>query len=217
MNGLRYDLNTISKCAVGAAGLTILADIILALNARSFVAFADALVAGQIPNDQIAVRAETIDRLSQIIGIGYIGVFFLCVLISAIWIYRAAWNARELQAFEGRITPGWAVGWFFVPFMCLWKPFQAIRQTWNSSTDAASDPDRATPGFIRVWWGLWILTNIAGNVSFRLWSRAEEIDDMRAVAIFDIVTAPVSILTTMLFILLIRKVTAAQASRHYPF
>ncbi len=51
------------------------------------------------------------------------------------WIHRANRNARALGAQDMRFTPGWSVGWFFVPLLSLWKPYQAMKEIWRASQD----------------------------------------------------------------------------------
>ncbi|MDA7882411.1 DUF4328 domain-containing protein [Akkermansiaceae bacterium] len=62
--------------------------------------------------------------------IGILIMIFWCV-----WTNRSCKNAWLFRVLTGRYlrpgsgesyTPGWAVGWYFVPFAMLWKPFQAI-------------------------------------------------------------------------------------------
>lgn len=45
-----------------------------------------------------------------------------------IWEYRAFNNLSVLRARNLEFSPGWAVGWWFVPFANLVKPFQVVRE-----------------------------------------------------------------------------------------
>lgn len=58
-----------------------------------------------------------VGSLDSFIGIA-IMVVFLC------WVYRANYNCRQWGAAGMRFTPGWSVGWFFVPIMNLFRPLQ---------------------------------------------------------------------------------------------
>ena len=42
-------------------------------------------------------------------------------------------------------TPGWSVGWFFVPIMNPWKPFQAMREIWQASAEPGNGFDKENP------------------------------------------------------------------------
>ena len=82
------------------------------------------------------------------------GLSALLFLISAVfvgmWIYRAHANLRDANVEGTTITPGWAVGWFFVPFASLFKPFEAMRELWNASDGTDS---RLAPDQMKIWWG----------------------------------------------------------------
>ncbi len=69
-------------------------------------------------------------------------IFIGSVVLVSMWIYRAHANLRD-RGIEMETSPGWAVGWFFVPIMNLFKPFQAMRELWSEShfeSDSYGDP-----------------------------------------------------------------------------
>jgi hypothetical protein len=91
--------------------------------------------------------------------------FIACVIIVGRWIYRASANAHALSD-EMTISPGWAVGWFFVPVMNLFRPYQAMREVWLASHFRGNWHGEPTPSLVGLWWGLWIVVNILDNVSW---------------------------------------------------
>lgn len=129
--------------------LMILAELIYGVHNWQLLGFTDDLIAGQMSPAQIDERAARLDSVGQIIGIGYLFVLALCYILSGIWIVRASKNAASLMPDSKRITPGWAVGWYFIPFANLFKPYQAMRETWNSSVmpHAAGGAGRAMTRF----------------------------------------------------------------------
>jgi len=56
------------------------------------------------------------------------------------------------------ITPGWAVGWNFIPIATLWKPYQAIRQIWQASHNLQAPESVPVPNLFVWWWTFWIIT-----------------------------------------------------------
>lgn len=74
------------------------------------------------------------------------------------WTHLANYNARQLGAADMRFTPGWAVGWHFIPIAWFWKPYQAMTEIWRASVSPSDW--RATPvsPLLHWWWGLWIVT-----------------------------------------------------------
>ena len=73
------------------------------------------------------------------------------------WIYRANYNARELGASDMEFTPGWAVGWYFVPIAWFWKPYQAMRETWKASANPSDWRGQPVASMLHWWWILWIV------------------------------------------------------------
>jgi len=210
---LRFDLTRLARiCVVLLTGLVV-AEVIYAADSYSMLRFLDAVDAGTYGDAELTAKAEQVDAQAMLVGIGYLVVFVACTIFSAIWIYRASWNARQLKPDASRITPGWAVGWFFVPLLSLWMPYQAMAQTWNSSHNPSGDIKASMPGFVLLWWLFWVATSIAGNLSFRLTSQAETIADFRTIATVDLAIAPFAIATAILFIRLIKAITAAQKGR----
>ena len=92
-----------------------------------------------------------------------IASYIVTVIVTGRWIWRASTNAHAL-ATGMSITPGWAVGWFFMPVASLFKPFEAMRECWQVSHDPNQWPLLPVPALLRWWWGCWIASNIGANL-----------------------------------------------------
>jgi hypothetical protein len=211
---LRFDLSGLSRVCVVMLGLMVLAELLFAADSWGVLSFLDAVEAGTLVGAELDAEAQQMEFRGMLVGLGYLALFVLTSVMSGIWIYRASWNARQIQPYEARISPGWALGWFFIPIMSLWKPYQAMAQTWNSSHVPTGDPKASMPSFVQAWWLLWVATSLAGNLSFRLSRRAETLEDFRTVTNLDLATAPFAILTAVLFMKVIKSITAAQRDKH---
>lgn len=99
---------------------------------------------------------------------GAAGLTILVSILSAVffcvWVHRASTNAWAFQRYPMSITPGWAVGWFFVPIASLWKPLQAIREVWNASSAEAW----GSSGLVSGWWAAWVISNVLARVTARV-------------------------------------------------
>jgi hypothetical protein len=102
--------------------------------------------------------------ITQLVNLLFVAIAGILTLV---WIYRACANAHALTRQPMEFTPGWAVGWNFVPVATLWKPFQAVREIWNVSRNPGVAEDE-TPAMLRWWWGLWLAYNVLEQVSQRL-------------------------------------------------
>ena len=148
-----------------------------------------------------------------------IPIYIFTVVMFLIWLHRAHSNLEALNARNLEFTPGWAVGWWFIPFANLVKPFQVVREVWFESdpefpTERVffSDGLKSAPTYIGVWWAMWLLSNFAANVT----SRAYDPNTMANVAITGylfILTAALSIAAAVLAIMVVRDITDRQEAR----
>lgn len=143
--------------------------------------------------------------LSLAAGLIYLVVYVACLIASGIWIYRAAANAKALAPDEMTHRPGWAVGWYFIPFANLWMPFQIQKIVWRIAKGPTSS--NAVPGFLFIWWFTWLFGYVASQISLRLFNASYDTYDFLNVVVLDIIIAIVGLVTIILFRRLIRSVT----------
>lgn len=139
-----------------------------------------------------------------------IGANLIAIILFLVWVHRAATNLRALGQRGLEFTPGWCVGWWFVPFANLVKPLHAMKEIWR-----ASDPDtvgstddwswRAAPvaSTMGAWWGAWIVSGILDRV-------AGKIDDPSTAGAIGIVGALVSGLAALFLVPIMRQLSARQ-------
>jgi hypothetical protein len=138
-------------------------------------------------------------------------VWVIVGVVVLMWIYRIYRNAGVLYPALPP-SPGWAVGWYFVPVACLWKPYEKMRDAWNASASPAGPRGLPDPPILRVWWGLWILAAFIGNLSAQMAFRHDQPTELETV--LDKVHDGLSIVLDLVFILMIRRLCAIQlASR----
>lgn len=92
----------------------------------------------------------------------FYGLFVLALIAAGVlysfWIYRAYKNLRALGHAHTDFTPGWAVGWFFVPVVNLWKPYQVVKEIWEKSSPPAIVGGSA---LILFWWICFLIMGFA--------------------------------------------------------
>ena len=111
------------------------------------------------------------DALTMVAGLAYLSftvVFVVSIVLVGRWIYRAHANLAAAGADGLEFTPGWAVGWYFIPFANLVKPFQAMRELWNQSHSEHDQFGNEAPSEVKAWWGAWIVGNIISSVGTRI-------------------------------------------------
>jgi hypothetical protein len=146
---------------------------------------------------------------------GIIAIFqILCYVITAIvfgmWIYRANRNVRGFGAQGLEFTPGWAVGWYFIPFLNLIRPYQAMREIWQASSNPHRWASESGSPLLNVWWVLWLTSNILGQVVFRMSMQAKEISELQALTMVALLSDVVDISLGIVAITLVSRVLEMQ-------
>jgi len=175
-----------------------------------------------LPDAQMSLN----DGSSVHIGIGLIGLASVLeillrlsvIVFFLIWEYRSFNNLSALKARNLEFSPGWAVGWWFIPFANLVKPFQAIRELWNES-DPEFDEETGflhvspgTPEIIGFWWATFLLSGIAARISNAMVdSRSGAPSEYFPVAL--IVASILQLAAAILIILIVKGVTNRQEQR----
>ena len=87
-----------------------------------------------------------------------------------VWVYRANKNCHGFGAEEMEFTPGWAVGWFFVPIVNLVAPCRMMQEMWRVSGNPRAWTAERISWKIGVWWAAFLVTGtmaVAGMLVFK--------------------------------------------------
>lgn len=134
-------------------------------------------------------------------------VIYICAVIAvAMWIHRGHRNLHEAGIPDLKFSPGWAVGWYFVPIAFLFMPFQAMRELWTVSHNRSDSFSASAPGNLGMWWAFWIIGNILGNVSF----RTSDMGDGSVGLITGLGSSVCTIVAAWLLMKIMQEITAAQ-------
>ncbi len=145
---------------------------------------------------------ETWDRIA-LIGFVQLAIYVVTVFLVGRWTYRASANVHA----GGRrldISPGWAVGWYFIPIANLWKPHQALAGIARATVTSPATLPTA------LWWAAWLATSITGNISFRLGLRAVEPHEIMVSTAFGLVSSVAGIVAALALRRIVMRITAAQ-------
>lgn len=151
------------------------------------------------------------DLAIMAVALPYTLAYVAALVSNGIWIFRASSNAAEILPSDSRIKPGWAIGWFFVPFANLWMPFRAMRETWNSSMSAQDGLEAKLPGWMTLWWMLWVVSNILAQISQRMAQGGGDLDAFATSNVIDIANAGLGVIVALYFRRIILEVSAAQS------
>jgi hypothetical protein len=155
---------------------------------------------------------EADDARQGLVGNAMFCIFIVSGILILNWIYRANYNARQLGAEHMRFTPGWSIGWYFIPIACFWKPYQAMKEIWQASSHPQMWASRPVSALLPCWWVFWIVTHIIDNVAFQLSKGADEIDEFMIANAMNQFSVVIGILLSLITIVMIGKIHAMQMS-----
>ena len=185
--------------------------------AFSQIELIDRILSGQFVANSDLEDSDANVKLAAWLGLA---VYAVTVIVFAMWIYLVSSNLESLSTRGQRFSPGWAVGWWFVPIMNLWRPYQVVKEIWKGS-----DPDMvgekaerweqasAWP-FLGWWWGVWVIGGIVGWSSFSSSVSAETLQSVKDAAQISIFTDVLFIVTSILAIFLVKYISERQDHKY---
>jgi hypothetical protein len=171
------------------------------------------IVRGDEPSDEIS----TSTWVQVGVGLVYLLVIIVCVVYWLMWVHRTYRNLRPLGADGLNYSPGWAVGYYFIPIMNLFRPFQVMRETWQASSPehrGGTDWVRiAVPALIGWWWAIHLFSAIVNQISLRVGMRSEDPSVLLSMAWVDFAMLGVDSVLLFIEIKLVQKLTDLQDER----
>lgn len=161
----------------------------------------------------VQAALEFTDSLYAVIGICMIVGSLVGTIVFLMWIYRANKNARALGATGMQFTPGWSVGWFFIPFMNLWKPFQVVKEIWRASHSTDAGATSGGAGLIAIWWAAWIFNSLVDRVAGALATAANDVDSFIFSRQVNLLAMVVNLTVIVLTVAIVHSITSHQTQR----
>ena len=141
------------------------------------------------------------------------------------WVHRISRNLAPLGAHGQRFSPAWAVGWWLVPIMFYFRPYQVMCEIWKGSAHHSLEATvqdwksaSVTP-LMGWWWGLWVATSVVGLVfgyglGFEMIFRPDTYPDAVGLSV-DLIVAAATICDGVLAIMLVRQITNLQDEKYH--
>lgn len=169
---------------------------------------------GVYTSQEMAVAdGEASDQRQGIIGVVYLVVFVISGFLILRWIHRANYNARQLGAENMEFTPGWSIGYYFIPILALWKPYQAMKEIWKASKNPSNWNSQSVSRLLPIWWSIWIISNILKQAIFNLSMRAEELNELINLNIITQVSNTLDIALALVLLAMVSNIHNMQASQ----
>ena len=172
------DISSLYNTLILLLKATILISLVAAISSMLEVKLINDMTTGNFDNSTIEDQANLNDLRQQLVGIIQFSLFIITGVVFLRWIYFSNSNSRSLGASGMQFTPGWTIGYYFVPFLNFYKPYRAMKEIWKTSKDPKNWEMVKTPSLFPQWWTLWLIAGFLGNLSFRLTMRAEELNEL---------------------------------------
>lgn len=144
----------------------------------------------------------------------YLILYIVTIVAFLMWMHRASANCVALGS-EMRISPGWAVGWWFIPFANMVMPASAMLEIARESEPPDEEresmglPEPTRAPLIVTWWVSWLLMNIVTTVGTRI-ADSTDPDEVRLGATVAVIGYALAPLAGTLAILVVAGITSRQ-------
>jgi len=156
-------------------------------------------------------QGELHELRQQIVAIPYVVETFALMVVFCMWIHRANYNARQLGAVDMKFTPGWAVGWYFIPIYFLWKPYQAMKEIWQASSNPARWHDEPCGSILPLWWTSFLLSNVVMIAAARF-SGEFQPEMMVKGGLLAVAGDAIEVVSSLIAVVLVRQIYRMQIS-----
>ena len=135
------------------------------------------------------------------------------------WNYLVSQNLAPLGFRNQQFSPGWAVGWWFIPIMQLFQPYLMMVEIWKGSYPQNYSGDAGaysrTLILLGFWWATWLISGVVGNITLRvLYPSGSIVDWLTTANLVVLFIESVSLVSLTLAIILIRRITSCQEEKH---
>ncbi|MEM9180915.1 MAG: DUF4328 domain-containing protein [Pseudomonadota bacterium] len=123
-----------------------------------------------MPTTVVPFDMQTLERIDLAITtvvFTLVALFWACAFLVARFTYRAMRNLYTVGSKHAEMSPGWTVGWYFIPLANLFKPAEGMSQIVHGTRHALGETKAVGSG-IPLWWTCWLLTNITQTIADRI-------------------------------------------------
>lgn len=152
---------------------------------------------------------------SGLLGIAFLIALLVTAILFLMWLHRAY---KNLHAFgvQTEHSPGWVVGYWFIPIISLFRPYQKVNELFEKSDTLATqfrcnnqDADSSVVGW---WWACYLISNFISYATFKMSYRGTTSDDIVFASAVEIVSDILYITAAVLIIKIINTIDERQES-----
>lgn len=149
--------------------------------------------------DRLDREADELYESQQRLFVYQLLLFIVTAVLFSVAIARANRNARAMGVLGMRHTPGWCVGWFFIPIANLFKPYQAVKEIWKASGSNTDNWEfNPSSPLVAWWWFFWIVTRVLNRLVIGISESAKTLEEFHSAANWKIFSSVADVVLTLL-------------------
>jgi hypothetical protein len=205
--------STLAWFVSGLLGISIVSSFFFVVSAVIYI-FAPDLEEQYVESGPVILFYLLVDTFSVV----QLPLRILTATVFLIWIYRTYNNLAALKVSDLAYSPEWAVGFWFIPIVNLFRPYQIVREIFTkSSVDLVSvtgppELNQESPVELGFWWGAFLASGFFYQISGTLYGTGDRANS-EYFAAFDLGGSLTAIAAGLLAIYLVREITGRQKKR----
>ena len=167
------------------------------------------------------IAGEEVSQIRQAIGtlVGSatnVAAWLLLIPSVVLWLrwqHRAYGNLAAIGSQKTRWSPGWSVGYWFIPILHYFRPYQVTKELWTRSALAnrlESIREQPPATLVSAWWFLWLVVPHSGILASMRIMRAKTAEAALALMWMPVTVGLFSILLCLVSMKVVRSITALQ-------
>jgi hypothetical protein len=155
-------------------------------------------------------EAAANDARQGLIALTHFVVFLVTGTAFLKWVYRANENCHGFDAQGMRFSPRWSIGCYFVPFLNLVRPYQAMKEIWQVSRSPEDWENQPNSPLVSWWWALWLAVGFLSQLVFRLTLAVNSPTSLEAVSLASIASESIEIAVCVVAFFLVSSIFEMQ-------
>ena len=156
-----------SRIAIGTLGIIAVLGVLAGFQDIYAMDVFDRAFAGTLSNSE----ATEFDSAFGTMGMLQLLAIILAAIAFLAWQSRSVDNVPALGGGTPTVTPAWSIGWWFIPIANLFKPYQVVADLYRRMAPV----ERIGAGIVVVWWVVWMVNNLVGQLAGRLYAAADDL------------------------------------------
>jgi len=137
-------------------------------------------------------------------------IFIITAVAFLKWVHRVTKNSKGLGARGTKLTPGWSVGYYFIPILNFYMPYLSMKEIWKVSINPENWRTQKVPRLINWWWGLWVFGGVLGQTAFRILRNPENLESLKTATQISVFTSLLGVPLCLVTMKLVKTITSGQ-------